>query len=228
MYNIIDNVYLFTCIMGKLHNIATGVMITWAILGLGKEAFSQTTGNSNGKANVGQVQKNTSKQILWIDDYDYQKMLYMDISLLSPEVVKKVMLERINEIRIQNKLPTLNYDTRLDSLSYNFAKEKNGTERRNDPYCHTDKNGNWFYWRVKKAWLLPEITIKKINHQIHWVEENMVSTEWSIYFIINLLMDSQRHKENLLSPYINSVSFGYEKWWNVLVQDFVYFNNKKN
>ena len=221
MYNIIDNVYLFTCIMGKLHNIATGVMITWAILGLGKEAFSQTTGNSNGKANVGQVQKNTSKQILWIDDYDYQKMLYMDISLLSPEVAKKVMFERINEIRKEYNLPALIYNNTLDSVALAFAKEKHGTERRKDPYWHYNKEGDGPYERMKKSSIWSKIELINVSEwQYLWASENISTTNWSIYSIMQGLMNSPMHKKNILSIYTNHIWIGYDKKYNTLVQNF--------
>lgn len=224
MYNIIDNVYLFTCIMGKLHNIATGVMITWAILGMGKEAFSQTTGNSNGKANVGQVQDSTKSQIIWLDQYDYKKMLYMDISLLSPEVVKKVTLDRINEIRKEHKLSILKYDTKIEEVAYEFSQEKNGTERRKDDRSHANKKNEWQYARFKRHWLTDYIKMTKVNWKLEWLEENIigVNQHGSVYDIMITVKWSPRHRENIISPYINSIWIWYDKNFDTMVQNFAY------
>lgn len=229
LYIIYIDLFVIYNSMGKIHNIATGIIMAGAVLGInGHEAVAQSTGNSNSKAGIGQVQSDTNNQLLWLDQYDYKKMLHMDISLLSPEVVKKVMLDRINEIRKEYALPTLEYNTVLDSIALEFAKEKNGTERWKDPYCHFDKNKGWPYDRIKKAWLLPQIKLTNINGDVYWADENIVTQEGSIYHIINLLMWSKKwHRETLLSPYINSVWFWYIPWWNIIVQNFVYFKNNK-
>jgi len=44
-------------------------------------------------------------------------MLNIEISLLSPDAIKKVMLEGINEIRKEHNLPTLKYNITLDSIA---------------------------------------------------------------------------------------------------------------
>ena len=148
--------------------------MTWAILWIGNEAVSQTTGNSNSKAGIGQVQDSTKSQILWLDQYDYEKMLHMDISLLSPEVVKKVTLDRINEIRKEHGLSMLKYDTKIEKVAYEFSQEKNGTERRKDDRSHANKNNEWQYARFKRHWLTDYIKMTKVNWKLEWLEENKI------------------------------------------------------
>jgi uncharacterized protein YkwD len=63
----------------------------------------------------------------------------MDISLLNPEVVKKLTLDRINEIRKEHGLSILKYSTKIEAVAYEFAQEKNGTERRKDSDPHANK-----------------------------------------------------------------------------------------
>ncbi|HPK28319.1 MAG TPA: hypothetical protein PKX34_03890, partial [Candidatus Absconditabacterales bacterium] len=85
--------------MGKKHNIVTGVIMLGAALGVGEKANAQVVENNQTPNNIENVQIGVKGQLLGLDQYDYKTMLKMDISLLTPEVVKKVMLERINEIR---------------------------------------------------------------------------------------------------------------------------------
>ncbi len=206
--------------MGKVHNIAAGLMVVGAttLAIQTQNVFSQTPGN---KAKTEQVKKSTSQQLLGLDQYDYKKMLYMDISLLSPEVVKKVMFERINEIRKEYNVPALQYNTVLDSVALAFAKEKSWTQRRNDPYCHYDKEGNGAYERMKKSSLRNKIKLIKVGEgQYKWAAENLTTPNGSVFYIMQGLMESPLHRDNVLSPYVNTWAIGYDTTCNILVQDF--------
>lgn len=229
VYNIKNNIFTwYSQEMGKFNNIVIWITATASTLGiLGKnDVFAQTNQLPKQKSEIPARINKTQEQIAQIDGYDYQKMLYMDISLLSPDMVKRVMFDRINEIRKEHKLKPLTYDVRLETLAYDFWKEKNGTKRWDDPNCHTDKNGTGFYWRVKKAGLLPVIKTVSIDNRGKGIEENMVTAKWSVYYIVDILMNSEKHQKTILSPYINSVGIWNDTWRNVLVQDFVYFTDR--
>ena len=183
MYNIIENVYLFICIMGKLHNIATGVMITWAILGLGKEAFSQTTGNSNGKANVGQVQDSTKKAIVDIDSLDHETIINTRIKDLLNiyweekwrEIIRNHMLIEINILRSKYDAGPLILNDALNDACQLHSEymEKNMItthqgEKFSSPTSRAKDNnyeGYLIYENIGFMWFWTPPTIKNIIQQ---------------------------------------------------------------
>lgn len=81
--------------------------MTWAILWLGNEAVSQTTGNSNSKAGIGQVQDSTKSQIVDIDSLDHEIIINIRIKDLLDtyweekwwEIIRNHMLIEINILR---------------------------------------------------------------------------------------------------------------------------------
>ncbi|EKD24745.1 MAG: hypothetical protein ACD_80C00166G0006 [uncultured bacterium (gcode 4)] len=168
-----------------------------------------------------QTQQQTKTEIIDATTYDYHKLLHTDISTLSPEIIKKVMLDRINEIRKEKKIKPLKYDKRLESLAYEFVEEKNWTERWKDPYCHFDKDGNWIYERTEKKWLINKIRIISIDGEVVSLWENLVTTYGSVYDMLESLMASTKwHKERILSSHQNKVWFGYKTWSTIFVQIF--------
>ena len=208
MYNIIDNVYLFTCIMGKLHNIAAGVMITWAILGLGKEAVSQTTGNNNGKANVGQVQDSTKKAIVDIDSLDHETIINTNIDRILrtywEEVGRKIlrnhMLIEINTIRKQNNVSDLILNENLNEASLlhsEYMYETNTLSHRGRNYSNPTKRAQeaWFKYLVLECvaytWYARPYTIKQAVTQ-------RTNSEW--------------HFEAIIHPHTKTLWFG-AKWF---------------
>ncbi len=212
--------------MGKIHNIAAWLMITGAALGInGQEVFSQTAENGNSKANIGQVQNSTKSQLLWLDTYDYKKMLHMDISLLSPEVVRKLTLNRINEIRKEHGLSALTYDYRIEKIAYEFAQEKNGTKRREEPCSHANKRKEWPCERFSRYGLLDYVKLTKDSKgKYKGLEENLVGVDQhgSVYDIMLTVQWSPRHRENIISPYINTCAIWYDKNFDTMVQNFAY------
>jgi len=123
-----------------------------AVLGInGQEAVAQNQWNSNNKAGMGQVINNTWKQLITLDQYDYKKMLEMDISILSNEVVVKLVFDRTNEIRQDHWLHKLKYNKDLEKIAKKFSKEKIWTKRREDRFSHFDNNNLWPYERIKKS-----------------------------------------------------------------------------
>ncbi len=196
--------------MSKVNNLIAWVLVTAATI-----AWSHTFWQ-----NTRIQQKATTTQLMDTTTYDYKKLLYTDISTLSPEIIQKVMLQRINEIRKEHNLKPLTYDKRLETPATSFAKEKSWTERWNDPDNHFDKDGNWIYERMEKAWLLPHIKLIVVNGNIESIWENLVTTHGSVNDLMNALMQSIWHKERLLSPHENKVGFWYFPWSTILVQMF--------
>ncbi len=207
--------------MWKAKNIATGLIMTWAILGInGQDIFSQNIENSNNKENMVNIQNDTSKKLIWLDQYDYQKMLNIEISLLSPDAIKKVMLEGINEIRKEHNLPTLKYNITLDSIAWGFSKEKINTNRREDKFCHFDNKKKWPYERILESNLRNKLILTKENLETKWVEENLSTANSNIKKILESLMNSKNHKDAILSKHINSIGIAYNKEANIVVQLF--------
>jgi hypothetical protein len=66
--------------MGKIHNIATALVLTGAALGINVDAISQTTENSNNKANIEYVKDSTKSQIVNIDSLDHETIINMSIN----------------------------------------------------------------------------------------------------------------------------------------------------
>ncbi len=155
--------------------------------------------------------------------YDYQKLLHTNISELTNEIIKKVMLQRLNEIRATYKKPALVIDTRLEDLASNFAKEKTGTERRTDPYMHFDRNNLGIIDRAKEAKIWNQINAHPVNNEVMGLWECLVWTDGTIEEMLQSLMNSPTHKKWLLNPYVTKVGFGYDKWYNILVQIFADF-----
>lgn len=211
--------------MSKKHNIVTWIMMAGAMLAGGKEWNSQNT-ESTTKANITQVQHSTSQQLIGLDQYNYKEMLYMDISLLAPEVVKKVMFERINEIRKEHWLKVLKYDKRLEEIATEFSKEKNWTQWRNEKHPHNNKMWWWPRRRIYETPLRNEIEEIEVNWVLYWIEENIVSATTTVNWQMKALMESKNHRKAILSEYINSVWIWYEQWSLVLVQLFANIKNK--
>lgn len=205
MYNIIDNVYLFTCIMGKFHNIAAGVMITWAILGLGKEAVSQTTGNSNGKANVGQVQDSTKKAIVDIDSLDHETIIHMTLDEILDKywdtewsiLIRKHTIIEINNLRAKYGASPLIEIFELDVAAQLHAQWMDAT----GILSHTGENKSDPTIRGKKAWFTWFIS----GENVWKVGEKGKRT---IYDIILNQMNSPRHFANLIEKDHRWVWFG--------------------
>lgn len=210
--------------MWKIHNIATWLIIAWSVIWF---AWKEVSWQNTNTTKTEQVKTNTAKKLIWIEEYDYQKMLYMDISLLSAEVVKKIMFEKINEIRIQYWLKKLIYDNRLHDAAYNFAKEKNWTKRRDEEYPHNNSKWWWTYRRIQEDYpnLWKDILFIRKDNKLYWIKENIVSSNNSVYEQIQALMESKWHKEAILSPDINSVNFWFEKWFSLIIQ--LYANLKQ-
>jgi uncharacterized protein YkwD len=210
--------------MWKIHNIATWLIIAWSVIWF---AWKEVSWQNTNTTKTEQVKTNTAKELIWIEEYDYQKMLYMDISLLSAEVVKKIMFEKINEIRIQYWLKKLIYDNRLHDAAYNFAKEKNWTKRRDEEYPHNNSKWWWTYRRIQEDYpnLWKDILFIRKDNKLYWIKENIVSSNNSVYEQIQALMESKWHKEAILSPDINSVNFWFEKWFSLIIQ--LYANLKQ-
>lgn len=152
--------------------------------------------------------------------YNYQKAVKTRISELPNEVIKKVMLQKLNEIRASYKIAPLKYDSTLDSLGYQFATEKNGSERWTDVYMHFDKENLWIIDRAKKANIRPRISKHVVNKEVMWLGECLVSTNGNVEELLWALMKSPWHKRWLLCPYVTKVGFWYDKWYNILVQIF--------
>ncbi|HKL43744.1 MAG TPA: CAP domain-containing protein [Candidatus Absconditabacterales bacterium] len=207
--------------MGKAKNIATGLIMTGAILGInGQDIFSQNIENSNNKENMVNIQNDTSKKLIGLDQYDYQKMLNIEISLLSPDAIKKVMLEGINEIRKEHNLPTLKYNITLDSIAGGFSKEKINTNRREDKFCHFDNKKKGPYERILESNLRNKLILTKENLETKGVEENLSTANSNIKKILESLMNSKNHKDAILSKHINSIGIAYNKEANIVVQLF--------
>lgn len=152
--------------------------------------------------------------------YDYQTLLHIPVQELSETLVKQVMLQRLNELRLKDKLPPLTYDSRLETLAFDFAQEKNGTEWQKDPYVHFDKENLGVIDRAKRKWFRSQINRHTIDEQVMWLWENLVGTNTNIDKMLTVLMNSPEHKKRLLCPYVTKVGFWYKKWYNILVQIF--------
>lgn len=213
--------------MWKSHNIAAWLMMVWASLGLvGQEVVDQNTENNNNKASIEQVQKGTSEQLIWLDQYDYKKMLNMDIKILSPDVVIKLVFDRTNEIRKINWLKTLKYNKNLEKIANNFAKEKINTRRREDDFAHFDNNNYWPYERVTKSELKDSLILIEKGLELDWIKENLSTANNSVYSSLENLMNSKGHREAILSSNINSIWIAYEKNANLIVQLFANIKTK--
>ena len=163
---------------------------------------------------------------------DYKRDLYVDVSKLSQERVKQIMLIRLNELRKQKWLKPLQYDKRLETMAQSFAEEKWETMWRLDQNCHFDENWRSPYARAEGFWLLELIDSHKNektpNGAAVWLGENMVGTNGDVEEMLSSLSESPWHARWLWSPYVTCVGFGYYSGSTVLVQVFADFKKSKN
>lgn len=182
--------------------------MTWAILGIGNEAVSQTTGNSNSKASIGQVQDSTKSQIADIDSLDHEKIIHIDVNILIDfywekkwlEIIREHMLIEVNELRKKYGAEPLILNESLNNACQWHAEHMNTnmiTSHRGENYS------------------TQTIRAKENNYEGYLVYENV----WFLWFsepctIKNILqqqIDSQTHFKILISSRMKDLWF-WRKW----------------
>ncbi len=179
--------------------------MTWAILGWGNEAVSQTTGNSNSNVGIGQVQDSTKSQIVDIDNLDHEMIINMTLDDVLDlywdekwsKVIRKHTIIEINNIRGKYNAPPLIEIFELDIAAQLHTQwmDESGIlshigENRSDPNIRGKKA--WFTWFISGE------NVGKVGEK----------EKRTIYNIISNQINSPKHFANLIDKDHSWIWFG--------------------
>ena len=115
------------------------------------------------------------------------------------------LLNRMNEIRMQEGLPTLKFNSNLTSAALKHSKDM--WDRRY--FSHTTPEGKTYIDRIRDVKYI-------VGSPYFYVGENLARGQLTIDRVIEDWMNSPSHRKNLLHPQFDEVGIGlYGNLWTV-------------